>query len=246
LRPRDFGRAVTVYVVPTSVGVATLACIAPTEGSERFELDCRHLADALTLRGAKAFPLAASRAFASAVNEALKPLDRVRRTQRAQLSSAGVARDQVAPAAAIAASYGSARAALARIELSPADGMARAALIRALGASAAGYRDLAAAARWQNRARYRAAAGRAERGEHDVESAIRALANGGYGELLSARFRSHAVPAMSPARRPQASPTPAPFAQPTPTVAPGPTPTPRTTPTPEPTIQIPDCSEGPC
>jgi serine/threonine protein kinase len=246
LRPRGFGRSVTVYAVPTSVGVATLACIAPTEGSERFESDCQRIADALTLRGAKAFPVGASRAFASAVNEALKPLDRVRRAQRAELSSARVARDQAAPTAAIAASYRSARAALARIEHSPAEGMAYAALTRALGASAAGYRDLAAAARGQDRARYRTAAGRAERGERDVESAIRALADGGYSELLSVPFRSHAVPAMKPARRPPASPTPAPSAQPTPTAAPRPTPTPRATPAPEPTIQIPDCSEGPC
>jgi hypothetical protein len=236
---------VTVYAVPTSEGVATLACIAPTEGNDGFESVCRRLADSLTLRGAKAYRLGPSRAFANAVNGALKRLNRVRRAQRVEMRSARVAPDQAAPAAAIAAAYRSARAALERLEHSPADGAAHAALMRALGASRAGYRELAAAAHKQDRARYRAAAAGAERGERAVESAIGTLADSGYGELVSAPFRARALPAMKPPRRPRAGPTPVPSPQATPT-APGPTPTPRATPTPERTIQIPDCSKGPC
>jgi hypothetical protein len=198
LRPRAVGRSVTVYAVPTSAGVATLACVAPAKGGERFEADCRRLADSLTLRGATAFPLGPSRAYADALNHALDRLERVLDEQSAALGGARLAVGQAEAATAIGAAYGEARAALARIDISPADEATRAALLRALRATRSGYRGLAAAARTGDGVRYGTATARVQDGERRLERGIRALSGGAYAALVPARRLSRPVPPLTP------------------------------------------------
>jgi hypothetical protein len=237
LRPRGYGRPVTVYAAPTSRGVATLACSEPDAGAERFAADCEALANSLSVTGATAYPLGPSEDFAAAVNGALDRLARVPR-----LGEARTARAQATAAEAVAGGYEDARAALERLEVSPADAGARAALVRALRTAGGGYRDLAAAARRTQAGRYRAAAAAAERGDAELAAALGALKRTGYRRLVTEDFRARQVPAMKrpPAPAPTATPTVAP-PQPTPTAQPAPRPT--ATPTPFPTFTGPG---GPC
>jgi hypothetical protein len=244
---------VTLYATPTSAGVATLACVAPPDGTERFERDCRRIADSLSVPGAKAFSLGPRPVLAGKLNQALSGLDRVLSTQRSRLSGSATAQGQAGPAAAIANAYRDAGAQLRAMELSPADEASHHRFVRALRSAEAAYRRLVVAAKAADRPRYGTAATRAEVAERSVEAALRRLGDDGYRGLISERYEARAIPAMKPPRlppresRPQGGgvPTPGPRATPTPPPHVTPTPTPHVTPTP-PEIQIcpPICGSG--
>ena len=69
LEPQGFGgRALTVFVAPTSAGVATIACFAPAGGGAAFRADCERVAGTLEVKGKTAFPLGADKEYAAALS----------------------------------------------------------------------------------------------------------------------------------------------------------------------------------
>ena len=208
----------TIYAAPTSLGVATVACTAPARDDGRFASDCGRVAGTLSVPGARAFALGPSRDYAKRLEGAMARLTKRMDELRPALASAD-RRAQARLALAAATAHTRARAALGRLELSPADSNPNRRVVGALAGVASGFRRLASAAAGNHRATYRAAAKRVRRAEASLEKALASVLAGGYRGLVTIRYRSRAIP-------PLATPTP------TPTPAPTPTPTPRPTPTP--------------
>ena len=81
LRPRGLSKPVTLYTAPTSAGVATVACVAPTA-------DCETIANSLKLKSGTAFPVGPSKAYAASLGKILGRLNRTVKSQRPALQSA--------------------------------------------------------------------------------------------------------------------------------------------------------------
>ena len=69
LRPNGMSKAVTLFTVPTSAGVATLACVDPSA-------DCEAIANTLKLNAGTAFPVGPSKDYAAALSKTLGGLDK--------------------------------------------------------------------------------------------------------------------------------------------------------------------------
>ena len=69
LRPNGLDDAVTLFTVPTSAGIATLACVDPGG-------DCEAIADTFKLKAGTAFPVGPSKEYAAAVGKVLGGLDK--------------------------------------------------------------------------------------------------------------------------------------------------------------------------
>ena len=231
LRPLGLGRSVTVYAVPTSAGVATVACTAPTA--------CRAIAASLRVTGGRTFAVGPSRTLGRAVDGELRRLTLTLRSARPGLPGAGAART-------LSAAYRDTFAALEPIAISPADEALQRPLMAALRAAGLGYRDLAAAIRSHDARGYRAAAARAERGEQRVGPPQQRFREQGYRDLVGRRFRAAAIPPppvpAKPTVTPQATATATATSTPTPTA----TATATATATPTPTIGIGDCRVEAC
>jgi serine/threonine protein kinase len=224
------GGLLTVFVVPTSAGVATVACVNPTA-------DCLRAATSLTVKRATAFPLGPSRDYARALNRTLDSLRASLTTGRRALRHADTPKRQAAAATTIATAYERAADRVEGLELSPADRGLNARLVSALRTSRRSYTALASAARAGRRTAYRAAATRVASAERRLASAQRALSGAGYASLLTASVKPAAVPPMAhqPATTPSGTPSPEPptAQEPQPQPQPQPTAEPPSTQTPQ-------------
>jgi hypothetical protein len=170
------GRGLTVYAAPTSVGVATVACLAPVAQG-----DCRRIAESLVVAGATGFPLGPDPKFALDVP--------------AHSLQARTAAGQAKAARRVAADYRTARSRLARYKAGPADAPLVASLRRRLDSASDAFRALAAAADRNDRRAYAKAAKRARAAESNLRGTIRASV---YRDTIDAP-RAHAIPSL---RRP--------------------------------------------
>jgi hypothetical protein len=226
---------VSVLAAPTDAGVATVACIGA-------DAACLHAAESLTIHGAHAYPLGPSRDYADALNRGLASLDTVLATKTQAMRRAKSARRQGAVAAAISAAFTRVARDLRALTLSPADVAVNRRMIERIRAAAAGYGDLARAARADQTRNYRRAAERIRREHGRLTDAVAAT---GYAAMVRAKLSTphlpelrrppRAAPTATSTPRPVATPTPAPQRSPTP-VRPTPTPTP-ILPTPTPIIE---------
>ena len=91
----------TLYTVPTSAGVATVACVDPSA-------DCESIANTLKLNGGKAFPVGPSKEYASTLSKALGGLDKKVQSGRKALQSAKTPKAQAAAAKQLSSAYKSA------------------------------------------------------------------------------------------------------------------------------------------
>jgi hypothetical protein len=210
LQPRDGGAKVTVYAVPTSAGIATLACMAPTTAAT-----CASVARTLSVRGASAFAVGPDAGYATRVDESLRSLDARLDRASAAIRAAKTAKGQAQAASVIARAYRLSRRPLTSLKLSPADVALNARLLAALHSTSAAYAALASAARRTQPKTYRAARTAVRRSQSGVATVLRRLTSSGYGPLLSARFARRAVPQLKLAARP-ARVVAAPFASVTP------------------------------
>jgi serine/threonine protein kinase len=224
---------VTLYVVPTVAGVATVACLPPPVRPDAFETACARISGSLRIAGAPPYPLGADRDYATAVNRELGAVERRTADAHRALRRAKTRTAQATAATSLAGGYERASSALLDLTLSPADRALNARLARALGATADAYAALARAARRGDGAGYRRAAARAIDRRRSLRDGLTALSAAGYGELLTVDAAVRAVPALRPARRPPpatggqpppAAPTPAPQAEAPPQTAPTPAP----------------------
>jgi hypothetical protein len=181
LKPSGFDRAVTVYAVPTTAGVATLACLAPAASSAAFKADCDGIANTLGLTGGDPFPVGPSKAYADAVGKALGDVGAARKSGQAKLSSAKKPADQGAAARSISGAYDKAAKSLAGLELSPADRGANTRLVKALEGAAAGYAKAASAAAKKDKAGFAKAGKTIATAEKEVAGALAGLKAAGYG-----------------------------------------------------------------
>ena len=173
LRPNGLDDAVTLFTVPTSAGIATLACVDPGG-------DCEAIADTFKLKAGTAFPVGPSKEYAAAVGKVLGGLDKKVSSGRDALQGAKTPKAQASAAAALAKAYKDASAAVSKLEVSPADATTNAALAASLKRTGAAYGGLAAAARSNNDSAYKKAKTAAQRGEQAVAGSLEALQAAGY------------------------------------------------------------------
>jgi hypothetical protein len=179
LRHRRLLGSLTVYAVPTTAGVATIACLAPRPEAPALER-CESVATTLALRGADPLPLGPNRRYAAAVNTALTSLETQRSEGRRALSEAGTPAAQARAADQLAAAYRAAAAGLGRAAPGPIEEPYHRSIAAAVDRAAGGYAALAEAARAHRRLDYDRAAAQVARAEDALDRAVRALERIGY------------------------------------------------------------------
>jgi hypothetical protein len=168
----------TLYTVPTTGGVVTIACLgsaAAASGSQ-----CAQIAATLKLNGTTAFGLAPSQQYASALGSTFGTLNSAVNTGTARLRKASSASAQATAAAQLASAYTTASRALAKLSVSPAVKSINANLAASLAALGRDYAALAAAARAGNEAAYAHAQRAIGSDGARTTSALTALRQAGY------------------------------------------------------------------
>ena len=176
LRHRDVGVPLTLFVVPTDRGAATVACL----GAPRTADSCESIAATLSLRGTRARGLLPSPAYGRTLRRVVTRLERVRRPARTRLRAARAQRAQVTEAARLAAAYRAARRAAAGARPGLAELPAHRALVDALDSAAAAHAALARAARANDALAWDRSAANVRGAEDAVRRALRALTRLGY------------------------------------------------------------------
>ena len=182
LRPGGAGPALTVFAVPTSRGVATVACLAPpaSAAAAAFQADCQRVAASLKLSGPRAFGLGPQAAYARGADRALAALSAARLRDRRALAGARTQAGQGRLAAGLASAHGQALRALGGLGISPADADAHASLVAAIRRARDGYARMSRAAR-RHDAKGFAAGERAVRdGDAGLRTALGTLEDLGY------------------------------------------------------------------
>ncbi len=180
LRPIGNNRQLTVFTVPTSSGVATVACALPPAAAAAFAAQCDAIAGTLQLRSGRAYPIGASDAYASSLNGTIGELQQTTKSGEDALLGAQTLAGQAAAAQAIASAYEGAATQLAALDLSPADREANARLVVALRAAATAYRRAASAATAGDPDAYRAASAAVPGAKQEVNSALAGVRAAGY------------------------------------------------------------------
>ena len=142
----------TLYAVPTTSGVVTIACLGSSAAGSGSQ--CAQIAATLKLSGTTAFGLAPSPQYAATLGGTLGTLSGAVHTGTARLRVASSASAQASAAAQLAAAYTTASRALARLSVSPAVQSANASLAASLAALSRDYGALASAARAGSEAAY--------------------------------------------------------------------------------------------
>jgi hypothetical protein len=133
-----------VFAVPTTVGIATVACLGVTYSLE----ECAQVADSLRLTAGEALRLDADAAFQLRLGPQIRAVDAARERGRRQLSTARSPREQAEAATSISKAYGDAATALAPLV---GRSSSLAAIVAQLRANAATYDRIAAHLRAQDR-----------------------------------------------------------------------------------------------
>jgi serine/threonine-protein kinase len=178
LSVRGLAGSLTLYAVPASTGVATVACVGAAAAGTSAQ--CAQIAATLKLNGATAFGLAPSPQYAAALGNVFATLNHTAAAGAASLRAASSAAAQATAAGRLAAAYSSASSTVGRLTVSPAAQSLTASVTRSLAALARDYGALAAAARTGEEGAY-ATATRAIAGDRArAARALAALRQAGY------------------------------------------------------------------
>jgi hypothetical protein len=180
LRPRGFDRDLTLFVSPTSAGVATVACIANKGGAEALEQSCGRMASSLQLTGARAYGVGPNAEYARALDTTISRLNRQVETQKSGLRGAKTAAGQSRSSSALASSYAGAAGRLSKLRVSPADQDANREIAAALRRTASAYTRMSRAAVAGARGEYNSGRVAARVGERRVAAALDRLRALGY------------------------------------------------------------------
>jgi hypothetical protein len=180
LEPNGFDRTVTVYTVPTSAGVETLACLAPKADADSFATTCDQIANTLTLSGGKPFPVGPSKAYADTISKTFATLGKADKSGQSKLKSAKTPGDQAAAARSLSSAFHKASKTLGGEQLSPADRSANGLLVRSLDDTGNAYGKLANAASDKSKSAYDKAAKDVAAGRKAVAKALDGLNAAGY------------------------------------------------------------------
>jgi hypothetical protein len=181
LRVNGYDGRLTVYVSPTTGGVATVTCAATARSAEAFLPACEEVAGGLDLIRGEPFALGPDERYLAKLGDTFGRLNRDRTRNTRALRSAKTPAAQARAAAALGRDYGRAGRALRGGSVSPSVGAAANSVRRAIARTEAAYRRLAATARSGNEPGYGAARADARAGEAAVERALRKVraASGG-------------------------------------------------------------------
>jgi hypothetical protein len=175
-----FGRRVTLYTVPTSAGVATLACLSTSAGAAAFRATCDGSANTLSLVSAKGFPIGPNADYAKAVSGAMGTLATAVKSAQSRLSSAKTPKAQSAAAASLASAYAQAAKALGGQKVSPADTFANQQLVSALRSADAAYTKAARAAAKKDKRGFAKAGTAVKAAQQKITTALDGLKSAGY------------------------------------------------------------------
>ncbi|MEX2197135.1 MAG: serine/threonine-protein kinase [Thermoleophilaceae bacterium] len=176
LEPEGADDPVTVYVVPSTGGVAALACV----GAPEAQRECEEVAASIELRDAEPVGLGPSQEYADALSAAMGRLNSTRAAGRSTLRGARTPDGQARAAGNLQQAYRQAAQALEEAPAGPAAAGANAAIVSALADTASAYERLAAAANRGERGRYSSARAAVGRGEQRVQRAVQTLRDLGY------------------------------------------------------------------
>jgi hypothetical protein len=180
LRVAGVAAPVTLYVIPTSAGVATVACVLATGPASAAPTQCAQIAASLRLLGATPFPLGPSAAYARLLSHTFSSLRADTRAGLAALKSAVTPAGQATAARRVAAAYATAARSLRSATISPSAKDANGAIVTALGRIAHGYSRAATAAAAGATGIFARAGGQIASGSNALSSALRQLAALGY------------------------------------------------------------------
>jgi serine/threonine protein kinase len=180
LRPVGTAEALTVYTVPTSAGVATVACAVPPDQAAGLARQCDAIASTLRLRRGRAYPIGPSDVYASTLNGTLGDLEQSSGANETNLEQSQTLAGQAAAAEALASAYETAARELAGLNLSPADRAVNRRLVSALRAVARAYRKAARSATGGDPDAYRAASAAIPGVKTQLNSALSGVRGAGY------------------------------------------------------------------
>ena len=173
LRPRGFDGSLTVYVAPTTAGVATVACSSPAAAAATFLPDCESVAGGLKLVDGDAFALGPDKDYLAKLDKAMAKLNSDRKSGSAALRKAKGQEGQAKAAASLAQAYGRARGSLRGDPVSPAVRGAAASVQGARARTQAADTRLAAAAKRGKSGAYGSARDDVRKGEAALKDALR-------------------------------------------------------------------------
>jgi Protein kinase domain len=180
LRHDQLTGALTLYVVPTTRGVVTIACLRP-EGESASALGrCEAVAATASLRGGRALALGPNVTYVAALRPALRRLNAARLRARSALRVAKTQARQARAASTLAAAARAAAARLRNVQPGPRERGAHRSVVQALEDAATGYRALARAVRAGNRRAYAKAMTAVKRAEVALRRGLVSLEKLGY------------------------------------------------------------------
>ena len=151
IRPTKDQRVLDVVVVPTTLGVATIACSSAVVGPD----ECAQALHGLHLTGGSFLPLSAESAFMAGLPAVVRTLAAQRVRLRTRLTRAGLVAGAARTAYRLAGAYGKAGRALRPLAAPHSEARSTVILVRRLRSR---YFTLAAAIRARSRGAFKAAA----------------------------------------------------------------------------------------
>jgi hypothetical protein len=173
LKPKGYDGSLTLYVAPTTEGVATVACAATAASATTFLPACEGVANGISLTTGNPFPLGADQDYLDKLNATIDDLNTAVKRDASTLRKAKKRAGQAAAATALAADYGKANKSLAGLEVSPAVADAAAAVRKALAQTQTAYKNLASAASRGKSKAYSAASRQVTAGQKALQNALK-------------------------------------------------------------------------
>jgi hypothetical protein len=160
--------------------VAAVVCAVPPTDVAAFAGKCEPIASTLRIGNASPFPVGADDVYATAVNDALGPLQTAVFDHGKQLGESQTPADRSQAAKLLAQDYGRAAKQLGSLPVSPADQATNASIVNALEQARLGYEDVAAAATGGDEQAYQKALAAAAQDEAALDGPLAALQATGY------------------------------------------------------------------
>ena len=172
LKPEGFDGSLTLYVAPTTDGVATVACAAGS-GAAEFLPSCEGVATGLRLVNTEAYALGADDDYLAQLDETIGDLNSASKKGVAALKKAKTPSKQASAAQSLSKSYAQARGQLAGLTVSPAVAKAAADVRAALKKTENAYSDLASAAKASKTSAYNKARSDVGAGQKALQAALK-------------------------------------------------------------------------
>ena len=177
LAPKGYPNQLTIYAIPSTAGVATVACSAGGSQAASFFEECERVASTLTLSGdAKPYPLGVPDDYAKGLNGAIEKLQGDLKAATGKLKSAKTPDAQASAARQAAAAYGAAIKSHPK-DVPPQVGDADAAILAAMRDAQKGWSTVASGASSEDAGKYRSGEKQVKKAEAALSKALKQLEN---------------------------------------------------------------------